>query len=184
MIRPLARPLAFALLSLAAALPAAAGTKIVIFPFEMADAGAMTDSTGQLSAGAFLLQQQGTPEDGRRLKLATSTLTKFLEADPQLTVVSITPLDKKVADAAPLHKCNGCEADLAKELGADLAVLGKVTKLTPVLLHFDISVRDATSGDALRAVSVEINGDTDELWVRGVRWLYKNRLSDPALVKP
>jgi hypothetical protein len=177
---------AFAALLLVAiaATPTLAAVRVAVFSFEIADPGAATDATGQISAGAFQLQQQGTPTDIRRLALATDTLRTLLLKDPQLLPIDTGALAARIADAAPLHKCNGCEADLARLAGADMSILGTVTKLTSVLIHFDITVRDTTSGAVVRSVSVDVNGDTDDSWARGPRWLYKNRLADPPLLKP
>ena len=44
-----------------------------------------------------------------------------------------------------MYKCNGCEDDLAKKVGADIAFIGTVRKASDVLFTVSIYVRDVTS---------------------------------------
>jgi Protein of unknown function (DUF2380) len=37
-------------------------------------------------------------------------------------------------------------------------------------------MREAESGKLMRVMSVDIRGNTDETWLRGLRWLLSNRL--------
>ena len=83
----------------------------------------------------------------------------------------------EIDKASPLHDCNGCEADLAKKAGAEVAVIGVVDKLSDSLLSIRIFVRDVASGELKKGASAEVRGNTDELWLRGVRWLWKNKIS-------
>ena len=162
--------------------PAGAGpAKVAVLPFELGDPGAAQDATGDPAAAAMALMNGGaSTEDKRRLTLVSDEMRKLLAA-ASYAIVDLGPQAKEIDDKSPLNRCNGCEADIAKAAGAELSVLGRVQKLTPVLIHFDIAVRDTTSGDLVRSVSVDVNGDTDEMWLRGVRWLFKNRLSEPPL---
>ena len=159
----------------------AAPATVAVLPFELGDPGAAQDATGDPAAAAMALMNGGaSAEDKRRLTLVSEEMRKLL-AGASYAVVDLRPQAREIDDKSPLTKCNGCEADIAKAAGAELSVLGRVQKLTPVLIHFDIAVRDAASGDLVRSVSVDVNGDTDEMWLRGVRWLFKNRLSEPRL---
>ncbi len=82
----------------------------------------------------------------------------------------------EIERAAPLYKCNGCEADLAKTAGAELAMTATVQKVSNLILNLNIYLREAGTGKLVRAMSVDIRGNTDETWLRGIRWLVKNRL--------
>lgn len=164
------------------AVTAAEPPKVAIFTFELAAGSPGADPTAMTAAGAAMLQGRGPAEaDLKRLALVTDEFRKLVAERGQLKVVDLTPMAKKLDDAAPLHKCNGCDNDLAREAGADLAVLGRVQKLTPVLIHIDIVVKDVAADKPIRAMSVDVNGDTDESWLRGVRWLHRNRFVDPPL---
>jgi hypothetical protein len=91
-------------------------------------------------------------------------------------LVQLTRFEPEIARAQPLRKCNGCEADLARQIGAEVAITGTVQNVSNLILNLNIYVRDAASGKLARAMSVDIRGNTDESWLRGVRWLVANRL--------
>jgi len=156
--------------------------RIAVFDFELADGGVSADPTGMTAMGAAMLQGRGPDQaDRQRLTLVTGEFRRLVAEKGQQTLVDLTPMAGKLADAAPLHKCNGCGTDLAREAGADLAVFGRVKKLTPLLIHIDITVTDVAADRPVRTMSVDVNGDTDESWTRGVRWLFRNRFADPPL---
>jgi len=49
-----------------------------------------------------------------------------------------------------------------------------VQKVSNLILNLNIEVRDSDSGEALYTTSVDIRGNTDESWLRGVRRLVDN----------
>lgn len=161
---------------------AAAAERLAVFDFELADGGAPSDPTGNVVSGALMLQiGKVSLADRQKLAAATATLRRLAAERPEFALVDLEPMKAKLEAAAPLHKCNGCDTDLAREAGAELALLGKVTKLTSVLIHIDIAVKDVAADKVVRAVSVDVQGDTEESWTRGVRWLFRNRIADPPL---
>ncbi len=58
--------------------------------------------------------------------------------------------------------------------GAERVALCWVQKVSNLILNVNIEVRDAASGATLYAKSVDIRGNTDESWLRGVRRLVDN----------
>jgi hypothetical protein len=129
--------------------------------------------------------ERGVREDQtRRLDLASAELRGLLAASPQLQLVDLTPKLDAIRQKAPLHKCNGCDEDLARELGADLAVTGVVQKTSNLILSFAITVKEARSGKVIRAGQVDIRGNTDDNWLRGIRWIVRNRLLAEPLPIP
>jgi hypothetical protein len=156
------------LLPLAAALALAAApvhaAKAVVFPFELID----TSHEGEIRGARA--------DETARLALITAELRSLLANNERYEPVDASSLAAEIASAAPLHKCNGCEADLAKKLGAELAIIGTVQKVSNLILNVNLYVRDVATGKPLRAMSVDIRGNTDDMWLRGVRWLVRNRL--------
>ncbi|MGH6816262.1 MAG: DUF3280 domain-containing protein, partial [Hyphomicrobiaceae bacterium] len=75
-----------------------------------------------------------------------------------------------------LHKCNGCEVEIARKTGAEIAITGTVQKVSNLILNVNLYVRNTADGKLIGAMSADIRGNTDESWVRGVRWLVVNRL--------
>jgi len=132
-------------------------------------------------------EAEAAPRDDqtRRLKLVSDELRSLLEASPQIELVDLLPKDDEIRRKAPLYSCNGCAEDLAKELGAEILVSGIVQKTSNLILSFGITIRNARSGQLIRAGQADIRGNTDESWLRGIRWITKNRLmSEPLPTQP
>ena len=53
---------------------------------------------------------------------------------------------------------------MAAKLGARYAVTSEVQKVSNLILSMNVVIRDAATGDAVRAYAVEIRGNTDESW--------------------
>ena len=116
------------------------------------------------------------PDEVQRVALVSKELRTLLEASDQLQLVDLGPQADVIRKQVPLHKCNGCEQDIAKALGADVSVSGVVQKTSNLILSFAITITDVASGKAIRGGQVDIRGNTDSDWLRGVRWVVKNRL--------
>ena len=72
------------------------------------------------------------------------------------------------------------EAKLAQELGAERSVSGHVFKVSTLILHITLAVRDADSGRLLGQKSVSIRGNTDESWQHGLKYLLKTQILTSA----
>src|SRR5437588_11209624 len=158
--------LLFCLLSAPAA--AAKPMRIAIFDFELID----TSLEGEM---------QGTnPEEKARLAKLAPVLREKLAASDRYVVVDTAPVSDR-AHAQNLQACGGCDATLAHEAGADIALTGTVQKVSNLILNINIYLRDAKDDRLLQAMSVDIRGNTDESWSRGLSYLIRNKLlADPA----
>lgn len=154
------------LLALCICAPAFAAQKTAVFPFDMRDAQQEGELVPQFQA-----------EDLRRLKLVADELKELFRKDGGYEVVDLGPFEQDVEKAMPFSKCDGCDRDIAAKAGADLAVTGFVDKLSDALISLQLFVRDVKSGEMKKTMSAEIRGNTDELWLHGVRWLWRNRIS-------
>jgi hypothetical protein len=152
--------LALALASFPAA--AAEPAKIAIFDLELVDTS--------LEKGATL------PDQDRRVALATAELRRLFTEAGRVALVDLAPQAETLRKREPLRNCNGCDEDIARALGADYEVLGFVQKTSNLILSFAVTVKDVRSGQVVRAGQVDIRGNNDEMWLRGVRWIVKNRL--------
>lgn len=156
-------------LAILAASAAAAGEppkKVAVFRFELIDTS-------------------GGPPRGEeaRLDLITDILRRRLNESDRYEVVDMGAIsaleDKRMAELAAggyFHDCNGCEADIAAALGADLSIAGTVQKVSNLILNFNVYIRDAASGELVEAHSVDIRGNTDRTWSHGISWMIRNRL--------
>lgn len=157
---------AFALAFLPAG--ALAAQKAVIFPFDL------IDQQQQFEIG--IMPMGIDPEEKRRLGIITEELTKLIKETGRYDVVDTAPIAAEIEEKAPMHKCNGCEDDLAKKVGADVAFIGTVRKASDVLFTVSVYIRDVSKERVVKQGSSEIYGNTDAMWLRAVRYIVGRRL--------
>jgi hypothetical protein len=75
-----------------------------------------------------------------------------------------------------MYKCNGCEDDLAKKVGAEVAFIGTVRKASDVLFTVSVYIRDIAKERVVKQGSSEIYGNTDAMWLRAVNYIVDRRL--------
>jgi hypothetical protein len=75
-----------------------------------------------------------------------------------------------------MQTCNGCDIDLARKAQARISVTGWVQKVSNLILNINLVARDVGTGQVISAGSVDIRGNTDETWSRGLSYLLLNRL--------
>jgi hypothetical protein len=151
-------------IAMAAATAAQAGPKAAIFPFELMD----VSLSGQYSGA--------DPRETERLRLITEELRTLAARDGAYEVLDLGSVADAMAQAAPIHKCSGCEVDLARRVGADVAMIGIVRKVSNLVLEIHLVETDVASGKVTRSNRVELRGNTDETWSRGVRRLLSDHL--------
>jgi hypothetical protein len=158
--------LPFCLLSASAA--AAEPMRVAVFDFELID----TSLEGEM---------QGTsPEEKARLAKLAPVLREKLAASDRYVVVDTAPVSDR-ARAQNLQACGGCDATLAQEAGADVALTGTVQKVSNLILNLNIYLRDAKDDHLLQAMSADFRGNTDESWSRALNYLIRNKLlAEPA----
>lgn len=116
-------------------------------------------------------------EQQRRLAMIGERLRAALRESDRFEVVDTAPLRARLQTGPALRTCAACAPDAAAELGADLALLTTVHKVSNLILSITVALREASPGTGTRAVhSAEIRGNTDESWSHGLRWLLRNRL--------
>jgi hypothetical protein len=139
---------------------------VAIFDFELTD----TSRDNQLAPP--------DAEHQARLALVTERLRTKLAGSGRFSLIDIAPVTKE-ARASNLQACGGCDATLAQQVGAELAVTGMVFKVSNLILNMTIFVRDAKTGHNVAVAQADLRGDTDESWTRTLDWLVRNRLLDP-----
>lgn len=147
---------------------ALAGQKAVIYPFDL------IDQAQQFEIG--VMPKEIDPEVKRRLGVITEELTKLIKESGRYEVVDSTPIAAEIEEKSPMYKCNGCEDDLAKKVGAEIAFIGTVREASDVLFTVSIYIRDVGAEKVIRQASSEIFGNTDAIWLRAVHYLVEKRL--------
>jgi Protein of unknown function (DUF2380) len=138
-----------------------------IFTFELYDTSLEGEMTG------------ARPDEQARLRRLDQQLRDLLGRSGAYAPVDMMPVEA-AARAESLRSCGGCETALAQKVGAEVAVTGWVQKVSNLILNINVVIRDATTGQTLRAGSVDIRGNTDESWSRGLSYLVRNRLFVPT----
>ncbi|MGU3417214.1 DUF3280 domain-containing protein [Methylobacterium sp. D54C] len=118
----------------------------------------------------------GDAADTARLKRVSAELRDLLQKKGLYVVVSTEPVRDEVARSTDLRRCNGCADDFARKLGADVAITGEVQKVSNLILNLNVYVKSLTGDAPEKAYSVDLRGDTDESFDRGIRFLVENNM--------
>jgi Protein of unknown function (DUF2380) len=118
-----------------------------------------------------------TNAERARLALIESLFKTKLEASGRYHFVSI-PADaaSKIAAGPEVGACGGCEFGYGKELGADTVAWIVIQKVSDLILNINVYMADVAARKLAFVHSVDIRGDTDESWTRGITYLVKNYL--------
>jgi hypothetical protein len=139
--------------------PAAAAVKIAVFPFELEDFSAANRNA-----------------DTPHLIQATEEAKQQLMQSGRYTVVDTAAADMTAANGKALRDCGGCEAGIARKLGADQALLGVVSRISMTEYVIKLQVTDAASGAIVSNFTSELRMGANYSWSRGVRSLVQNRM--------
>jgi hypothetical protein len=70
-----------------------------------------------------------------------------------------------------MGECGGCEISYGKALGSDISAWIVVQKVSNLILNINLYMVDINSQKILLVQSVDIRGNTDESWTRGLNYL-------------
>lgn len=161
-MRSLLGALVFLLIPLLGAAPARADAppRIAVFDFEMVNTSLLAT----------------TPEEQDRLRRLGEQLRAALQQSGQYVVVDTAPVRAQVADTGGILKCNGCELELARKLGAAEVAFAWVQKVSNLILNINLVIEQTSDGKRLKGGSVDIRGNTDESWGRGLKFLLEEHV--------
>jgi hypothetical protein len=118
-----------------------------------------------------------TAAERTRIGLVASIFKTKLEASGRYTFVSIpAEAAAKITAGPEVGACGGCELKYGKQLGADTVAWIVIQKVSDLILNINVYMADVATGQLAFVHSVDIRGDTDESWTRGVTYLVKNYL--------
>ncbi|MCC5797430.1 MAG: DUF2380 domain-containing protein [Methylophaga sp.] len=104
-------------------------------------------------------------------------LRQELQDKTRFVVIDDADAMAKVAAAAEnhdLHRCNGCERTLAKELGAGYVMLPSVFRMSHLISTLHIEVIDVETGTMLKRKAYDFRGNTDNAWERVIRYAIRD----------
>ncbi len=135
---------------------------IAVFGFELVD----LSLDGQIN---------GTkPEQEARLQQMTKHLHDWVNTGTYRKACNMDAVRVEAAQAN-LSAC-GCVSRLAKSVGADLAIVSSVHKLSNLILNIRVNVFETKNGTLLAQLNADIRSNTDSSWARGLKWLIDHRL--------
>ncbi len=132
--------------------------------------------------GAQLLNDHESLEpttDAERARLAAieALFKQKLEASGRYAFVSLPATTAaKIAEGPSYGTCGGCEFKYGAEAHADLAAWIVVQKVSDLILNINVYIVDVATRKPTFVHSVDIRGNTDESWTRGMTYLIKNYL--------
>jgi Protein of unknown function (DUF2380) len=138
--------------------------RLAVFDFELIDSSLQGEMEGI------------DPADQARLQMIEAELRQRLEKSGRYALVDTAPVADQVDAAGVLWSCNGCELAMARQLDADLALVGWVQKVSNLILNLNVVIRDTATREQVFASSVDIRGNSDEGWLHGIGYLLENRL--------
>jgi hypothetical protein len=156
-----------AVLLLVGAGPAMAGPKVAVMPLDLVDQTAESALTGDPLL--VLAKPKASPVEVERLARSGEELKRLLAERLGYEVVDLSPLAGEISQAAPFHKCDGCEADIARKAGAELVVSGNIQKITLMILNLNVMVREVVGGAVKGSYTYPLRDNSDDGWLRGVR---------------
>jgi len=144
----------------------ASPVKLAVFDFELEEASAV---------GSFPEQTADKATTAAALEKASSEARHELAQSGRYTLVDVSRVDAQPVRAKLLRNCNGCEAGIARDLGAEQSLLGVVMKASQTYYYVVIQIRDARTGKLLDQQGANFAG-TEAGWASGVRMLIKHQV--------
>ncbi len=117
------------------------------------------------------------PGQAERLKLATNKLAELMEHTGRYRSVDLSPFAARIAATEPRYNCNECWRDVARDAGAELAVLAVVHKVSTLISSVDLYVADLATGEYIAHADAQFRGDDDRAYLRAFEFLVNERLN-------
>lgn len=116
-------------------------------------------------------------EHAARIHKTSELLRQAVDRLPQYAIVGTAPVQEKIDTLSAtqyLHKCNGCELDIATELHADQVLVAWIYRVSQLVLSLTYEIREVPSGRTVRRKAFDFRGDNDDAWSRTVTYMVKD----------
>lgn len=121
---------------------------------------------------ANLSEAPPTQADKGRLPRVSDELRKELALQNVFAIVPISPAVRaEVEKQWGLRSCNGCAVDLAKQLGAQVAVTCQVTKVSSAVLNLILYIKEVDGNRPEQSYGVNVRGDDEGSLDRAVKYV-------------
>jgi len=115
-----------------------------------------------------------TQQDAARVQMISGELRAQLRDRSLYRVAGNAPAQSligKLSASQNLNACNGCELEIGRKLGVERVGVCWVQKISNLIININLRVEDVASGQTVFQRSVDIRGNTDLSWRRGVKAL-------------
>ena len=85
-------------------------------------------------------------------------------------------IQSKISEGQTVGDCGGCEIDYGVASGADISAWIVVQKVSNLILNINLYMVDVPGRKIILTQSVDIRGNTDLSWTRGMTYLVKNHV--------
>lgn len=106
-------------------------------------------------------------KDARMMEYSSTALRKKID---ELHIINVMddPMAMEVINSASetyqLHRCNGCELTLAKQLGASYVIVPWVFRMSILIQTMYLEVRDVETGKVIVHMGRNFRGNTEAGW--------------------
>lgn len=114
----------------------------------------------------------------RRLREAHAQLQRELQERQLYDVIGLQPaqdlLERLRGQQEHMHRCEDCARQVGERLGAELVMTTWVQKVSELILNLNLEIHDVARQRVLLSKSVDLRGNTDASWQRGIRHLARD----------
>jgi hypothetical protein len=137
--------------------------RIAVFDFELEDVTPAASFLNEATSSATSLER------------ATSAARQELAQSGRYDIVDVGGVHADPVAKRRLRECDGCEAAIARELGADQSMFGIVRRATQTDYYLTVIIRDARSGKLVDEQGANFAGG-EEGWASGARMLIRHQV--------
>ncbi len=117
--------------------------------------------------------QKPSDDERKRLQSLEAKILQEFQKNDHLEVVAVSEDIRQAIEGGQFFGQCRCEQDYGRKVGAQLMAWGTVQKVSDLILNINLYVADVESNQYKFVKSVDIRGNTDETWMRGLRWLLR-----------
>ena len=141
--------------------------KLAVFDFELDDVSPAASLLGQATSNEGIMEK------------VSAEARRMLAESGRFILVDVSRVDAEPVRAKLLRNCNGCEAGIALQAGAEQSLIGVVRRVTQTDYYVLVQISDAETGKVLNQQEANFAGGPDG-WASGVRMLIKHQVLVPA----
>jgi hypothetical protein len=136
---------------------------LAVFDFELDDVSPAASLLGQTNSNEAMMEK--VSNEARRM----------LAESGRFILVDVSKIGAEPVKAKSLRNCDGCEAGIALQAGAEQALIGVVRRVTQTDYYVLVQISDAQTGKILNQQDANFAGGPDG-WASGVRMLLKHQV--------